>query len=310
MPSPRTAAVGDERDSRPLIGAEGSSSSSSSEGGSSSAAPPGTSGWRDLQKVYGSEVQPPPQLRSHGSIPEEGPVSPDPSFMRFNRGEASAEPPPEHEGSGLPLLQATLSRAQCLCLAQSGLSLAVVACAAVLGEPSWLRWLLLAGVAIGVVELGRVQMNGLSYAALSTRLRAAPPAYLLINTAQPPLMQARDIYMHIPPLVQARDMPCARRTHRPLAPGQTRTAPHAPPEQQLGTGNLRVMRVPSAHTCMGTTQLLDALRIHTCIQALDVLSELRARHATDGGVCVPQLLARSTPHPCDPNSNPSPTPYP
>ena len=44
---------------------------------------------------------------------------------------------------------------------------------------------------------------------------------------------------------------------------------------------------------MGTTQLLDALRIHTCIQALDVLSELRARHATDGGVCVPQLLARS-----------------
>ena len=189
MPSPRTAAVGDERDSRPLIGAEGSSSSSSSQGGSSSAAPPGTSGWRNLQKVYGSEVQPPPQLRSHGSIPEEGPVSPDPSFMRFNRGEASAEPPPEHEGSGLPLLQATLSRAQCLCLAQSGLSLAVVACAAVLGEPSWLRWLLLAGVAFGVVELGRVQMNGLSYAALSTRLRAAPPAYLLINTAQPPLMQ-------------------------------------------------------------------------------------------------------------------------
>ena len=225
MPVPGTAAVGDERDSRPLIGAEGSSSSSSSQGGSSSAAPSGTSGWRNLQKVYGSdEVQPPPQLASHGSIPEEGPGSPDPSFMRFNRGEASTEPPPEHEGSGLPLLQATLSRAQCLCLAQSGLSLAVVACAAVLGEPSWLRWLLLAGVAFGVVELGRVQMNGLSYEALSTRLRAAPPTYLLINTAQPPLMQARDIYTHIPPLVQARDMPCARRTHRSLAPGQRRTA--------------------------------------------------------------------------------------
>ena len=28
------------------------------------------------------------------------------------------------------------------------------------------------------------------------------------------------------------------------------------------------------------------------IEALDVLSELRARHATDGGVCVPRLLVR------------------
>ena len=228
MPSPTASstAVGDERDSRPLIGAGGSSSSSQS----GAAAPPGSSGWRNLQKVYGSELQPPPPLRappsrhpgSHGSIPEEGPVSPDPSFQRFNRGEASDEPPPEHEGSGLPLLQATLSRAQRLCLAQSGLSLAVVACAAVLGEPSWPRGLLLAVVAVGVGVLGRVQLRGLSYEALSARLKAAPPTYLMINTAQPPLMQARDIYVYACRR-SCRHAAC-HAVHWPLAPGQTRTA--------------------------------------------------------------------------------------
>lgn len=235
MPSSTIAAAGDERDSRPLIGA-GSSSSS--------AAAPGSSGWRNLQKVDGSELQPPSQLGSHGWIPEEGPGSPDPSFTRFNSGEAFTEPPPEHEGSGLPLLQATLSRAQRLCLAQSGLSLAVVACAAVLVEPSWPRWLLLAGLALAVGVLGRVQLRGLGYEALSARLQAAPPTYLLINTAQPPLMQARHINTHSTARAgtqHATCTPCA-------SAASSRADTHgirAPPEQ-LGIGYrlLRAMRVP------------------------------------------------------------------
>ena len=166
----RSTASEDERDSRPLIGAGASSSSSSSlQGGSSSAALPGSSGWRNVQKVYGSELQPPSQqlLQSRSfPIPEEGAGTvADPSFLRLDRGEASSEP--DHEASGLPLLRATLSRAELLCLAQSGLSLAAVACAGVFGEFAWPGWLLLAGVALALGVLGRVQLRGLSYEALS-----------------------------------------------------------------------------------------------------------------------------------------------
>ena len=166
----------DERDARPLIGAGASSSSSSLQGGASSPARTGPSGhrpsaWRNVQKVYGSELQPPSHqlLRSRSSpIPEEEGAdtgTADPSFLRLDRGEAASEP--EHEASGLALLRATLSRAELLCLGQSGLSLAAVACALLFGEFSWPGWLLLAGVALALGVLGRVQLRGLSCEALS-----------------------------------------------------------------------------------------------------------------------------------------------
>ena len=123
-----------------------------------------------MQKVYGSELQPPSRQLSAGSrsspIPEEGAsTTADPSFLRLDRGEAASEP--EHEASGLALLRATLSRAELLCLGQSGLSLAAVACALLFGEFSWPGWLLLAGVALALGVLGRVQLRGLSCEALS-----------------------------------------------------------------------------------------------------------------------------------------------
>ena len=163
----------DERDSRPLIGAGASSSSSSLQGGASSPARTGPSGhrpsaWRNVQKVYGSELQPPSHqlLRSRSSpIPEEDAGTADPSFLRLDQGEAASDP--EHEASGLALLRATLSRAELLCLGQSGLSLAAVACALLFGEFSWPGWLLLAGVALALGVLGRVQLRGLSCEALS-----------------------------------------------------------------------------------------------------------------------------------------------
>ena len=155
--------VADEIDSRPLIDAPAEGSLWQSSSSSRPFAP--------------------------GSIPEEGEDGvEDSSFRRFIRGEAATEPPPEQ--AGLPLLEAFLSRAQWLSRAQSALSLAALACAAVVGEPSWLGWLLLAGVAVGMVALAYVQLRGFSHETLTEQLRRAPPAFLEINTAQPPLMQA------------------------------------------------------------------------------------------------------------------------
>ena len=78
-----------------------------------------------------------------------------------------------------------MSRAQRLCLAQSGLSLAVVACAAVLVEPSWPRWLLLAGLALAV----GVRVVVAALVRLDHVLRdAGPPRLQAVHAAAPVML--------------------------------------------------------------------------------------------------------------------------
>ena len=52
---------------------------------------------------------------------------------------------------------------------------------------------MLLGATLGVAYLTHLQQHSLRYEAIADQLRRHPPAFLKVNTAQPPLMQALDV---------------------------------------------------------------------------------------------------------------------
>ena len=127
------------------------------------------SGWRQVQKIYASDLVVPRNSAAHEAGSSSGSVDPQ-------------------------LLNASLGRARRLCLAQAALT--GVLCAALWARPqndAVVRWVLLVGAPLAVSALAALQLRSLSYEAIAGQLRRAPPTFLDIDTSQPPLMQAVDV---------------------------------------------------------------------------------------------------------------------